>query len=157
MLDDHLRLRLQRIRVQRREPGESRPPLARLHLRIVARVRVGELVVHAVRRVVRQHVEDEPLRDRLPHRERVERPLVPVRTDLPERVECLRLRRRCEREERQVLLLAPVPRAGEQRLVCCVNGSVVCRLLGFRCRLQFGVAFPRTQDLLQLGDRVSTR
>ncbi len=53
--------------------------------------------------------------------------------------------------------LPPVTRAGEQRLVRRINRSVVCRLLGFRCRLQFGVDFPRTQDLLQLGDRISTR
>ncbi len=147
VLDDDLGLRPPAgTGAARRTARKRRLRLRRVHLGVVARMRVGELVVRRVRRVAREHVEDEALVDRLTHRVGVERPLVPVRVELAEGVQRLRLRGRREGEERQVLLLASVPRAGQQQIV----GSSAASTARPRSASASWRAASPLEDLLQL-------
>ena len=110
MLDDDLGLLRQVRRMQRHVASERTGGFAFGQDRVVGGKPVGQPVVRLVGGVVGQHVEDEPLLNRLAHRVQVERhvPLLPGRIDdlLAEHFQCLRLRCGGEREEGQVVLLA---------------------------------------------------
>ena len=72
VLDHHLRLLRDVVRVQRHEARELRGRLLLVDLRVVLD-RLDQPVVRLVGRVVLEHVEDEALLDGLPHRVEVER------------------------------------------------------------------------------------
>jgi hypothetical protein len=76
VLDDHLGLLGQRVLVQRHKLGDRRPGFARVEVGVVRRG-VLDVPVGLVGDVAGQHVEDEPLLDRLTHRVQVKRDVLP--------------------------------------------------------------------------------
>ena len=97
--DPHLRLDCMRM-----QPDEGRQQVGGLAL-VVARIvldRLPEPPVRLVRRVAREHVEDEPLLDGLPHAVEVERRERTVAAPGAEELQGLRLRGRGEGEGREV-------------------------------------------------------
>jgi len=107
MLHDDLGLLGQVCEVQRHEPRDSRLGARFVVLGVVADGLL-DLPVRLVSGVVRQHIKDESLLDRLAHRVQVKRYVPhPVGSLLPlaEQLESLSLRGSGEREERDVLLL----------------------------------------------------
>ena len=131
VFDDDLGLLRQVRRVQRHEPGDRRfrPRLVMLG---VVGDRLLDLPVRLVRRVVLQHVEDEPLLDRLAHRVQVERhePLtLSSRLLAAEDLQGLGLRCRREREERDVRLPTATGHRHHHLVVTVTPGSFL-RSLG---------------------------
>ena len=142
VLDHHLGLLRDVVRVQ---PHEARQRLRGLLALDVGIVLAGleQLEVGRVGRVVLQHVEDELLLDRLPHRVAVRG--LPIAAEDRER---LVLRRGGEGEEAQVRLPAALGHAAEQLL------HVVTAFLG-RALLRF---FPQplaAEHLLEVGRRLA--
>ena len=129
VLDDHLGLLRQLVRVQGDELGDRRLGLAGVELGVVGD-RLLDVPVRLVGDVVGEHVEDEALLDRLAHRVQVERHMPPGRRVVAaEQLQRACLRRGGEGEERQVRLLAPGGRRSGQRILGLVDRLVGVRLL----------------------------
>ena len=103
VLDHHLGLLLDVVRVQAHELGQ-RPRRLLLRQRRIVLDRLHQPVVGGVGGVVRQHVEDEALLDRLPHAVEVEGLGHAARARPPEQLQRLALGRGGEGEEAQVRL-----------------------------------------------------
>ena len=142
VLDHHLGLLRDVVRVQLHEARQRLRGLLALDVRIVL-AGLEQLEVGRVRRVVLQHVEDEPLLDRLPHRVAVRGLAVAA-----EHGERLVLRRGGEGEEAQIRLPAALGHAAEELL------HVVAAFLG-RALLRF---FPQplaAEHFLEIGRRLA--
>ena len=103
VFDDHLRLLLDVVRVQAHEFRQRPRGFLPGQVRVVRDV-LEQAVIRGIRRVVRQHVEDEALFDRLPHTVEVERLRGAARSGPAEDLQGLGLRRGGEGEERQIRL-----------------------------------------------------
>ncbi len=142
VLDDDLGLLGQVVLVQGDEPGDRLPRLRGLVAGVVLE-RLLQVPVRLVGGVVGQHVEDEPLLDRLAHRVQVER-LVPLggRVVAAEQLQRLALRGRGEREEAQVLLPPPGRHRLRERLVDLLGRQVASSLRRPSRRLLAGAEDP---------------
>ena len=144
VLDDHLGLLGQRVLVQRHKLGDRRAGFARVEVGVVRRG-VLDVPVGLVGDVAGQHVEDEPLLDRLTHRVQVKRHVPPsAAIQSAEQLQRAGLRCGGERKERQVGLLAPGGHGSGKRILGRV-GQLVRRRGAVR----------RTQHLFQLGGRLA--
>ena len=111
--------------------------IARRALRLVVLRILGDRLldpeVRLVGRVVREHVEDEALVDRLPHRVEVEGPVAQALGRLDwraEQLERLRLRRGREREEREVPRPAAARKRAREQVLPVAALGLLGRLLG---------------------------
>ena len=144
VLDDHLGLLGQRVLVQRHKLGDRRAGFARVEVGVVRRG-VLDVPVGLVGDVAGQHVEDEPLLDRLTHRVQVKGDVLPkALVHHAEQLQRAGLRRGGERKERQVRLFASRRCCGSQ----CILGRV-------RRLVRVGRARCRPQHFFQLGGRVA--
>ena len=145
VLDHHLRLLRDVVRMQPQKAGQRPARVLALHVRIV-RALLEQPVVGGVGGVVAQHVEDEPLLDRLPHGV-----AVGGLAAASEHLERLVLRRRRKGKEAQVGLPTALGHAEEQRLHVLAFQALF-RGAGARLRAQFLAA----EHLLERGRRFAS-